>query len=120
MNKTIATCLSTVFLAAPAVLAQDKAPAQSTLRPPAVPLVANDPFLSIWSMSNELTETPTRHWTGKPHTLRSLVRIDDKTNAELLERFNANVASGFALFDDRNGDRNLDPEERATAIAVRR
>jgi hypothetical protein len=48
------------------------------------------------------------------------VRIDDKTNAELLDRFNANVAGGFALFADRNADRNLDPDERATPIAVGR
>ena len=44
------------------------------LRPPAVPLVATDPYFSIWSGTDKLNGSETHHWTGKPHTLRSLVR----------------------------------------------
>src|SRR5438094_4606426 len=47
-------------------------------RPPAVPLVTSDPYLSVWSFNDHLNHADTRHWTGKPHTLLSLVRIDGK------------------------------------------
>ena len=65
----------TVLLSAAAIVVQA---AEPPFRPPAVPLVANDPYFSIWSFNDNLTDSPTRHWTGKEHPLRSLVYVDGK------------------------------------------
>ena len=57
------------------VCAASAAPAAS-LRPPAVPLVQNDPYFSLWAQGDDLSQLDTTHWTGYRQSLRVRVGVD--------------------------------------------
>jgi hypothetical protein len=65
-----------ILLVVLAWLAAAPARAAEAFQPRAVPLVTTDPYFSIWSFTDHLTDDVTRHWTGKPQSLESMIRID--------------------------------------------
>ena len=99
--------------------AAGRAQAQETrsLRPPAVPLVTHDPYLSVWSNRDRLTDDWSRHWTGAIQAMCGMARIDGKpyrflgpqpNTAPAMEQTGLEVLPTRTLYHFRAGGVNLD------------
>lgn len=89
MAMTFLGCVASATIAQ-----QDAAVA---LRAPATPLIVHDPYFSIWSTGDRLTDGPTKHWTGVRHELNGLVRVDEKTY-----RFLGDADRGIPALEETN------------------
>ncbi|WP_255578334.1 glutaminase domain-containing protein [Chitinophaga sp. sic0106] len=60
--------MSTLLMGAGAVVAQQKAPSY--------PLVTHHPYFSIWSSTDTIMQSSTRHWTGTAQPITGVVTVD--------------------------------------------
>ncbi len=72
------------------------------LRAPAYPLITIDPYFSVWSPSDKLTDTTAVHWTDKPNTICGTATVDGKT----VRIIGADTGEGLEAMKQRSVDCN--------------
>jgi hypothetical protein len=109
MKKTVLLILTlSIFLSPRAQTLNNQ---QEPFRPPSVPLVTHDPYFSIWSPADRLTDMETVHWTGTKNPMHSMIRIDGHTyrimgsspsNVEPLKQTGLSVTPTQSVYEFKN------------------
>jgi hypothetical protein len=76
---TTGTLLLTAIMAMAQSSAFFKPYKEVQLRLPSVPLIVSDPYFSVWSPYDKLTDGTTRHWTNDEKPMDGFLRVDGKT-----------------------------------------
>ena len=96
MKKIIVSCF--LFVNSCAVFGQSS-------KAPAYPLITHDPYFSIWSTTDELTASPTKHWTGADQSLIGMLKVDGE-----VYRFLGNVGKVYKTILPAGDEVNYDAQ----------
>lgn len=88
------------------------------LRAPSVPLITVDPYFSIWSNTDRLTDGETVHWTGEKQPLTGIVLVDEEPfvfmghqeGAEVMEQTDLEISACTSRYSFQNGKISLTAE----------
>jgi hypothetical protein len=109
MKKTILLFLTfSIFISLGAQTPNNQ---PAAFRPPSVPLVTHDPYFSIWSPADRLTDQETVHWTGTRNPMHSMIRVDGQvyrimgsspSNIEPMKQTALTVTPTRSIYEFRN------------------
>ncbi|PZP47163.1 MAG: glutaminase [Pseudopedobacter saltans] len=71
LNKFLLGVICLFAVSSPRVIAQ-------TQKAPSYPLITHSPYFSIWSSSDQLNNSTTKHWTGTEQSLIGIIQVDGK------------------------------------------